>query len=96
MVPREPDAIYQFDRFRDQDKVVARVREPEVDEASKEVRFAEIYKSDDLVLAEQCEFGQYRLLVRKVAYASRIDKEAPHKGRVLRGVTAEILGYREQ
>jgi len=31
-----------------------------------------------------------------VAYASRIDKEASHKGRILRGVVAEILGDREQ
>lgn len=96
LAQREPDALYQFDRFRQENKVVARVREPEVDEALKEVRFGEIYLSDDLVLAEECEFGKYRLRVRKIAYASRIDKEAPHQGRVLRGVTAEILGSREQ
>ena len=50
----------------------------------------------DLILPEECEFQKYRLIVQRIEYASRIDKNAPEKGRVLRGVVAEILGYREQ
>ena len=75
---------------------MARVINPEVDEEAKKIRFAEIYQSDELLLPEECEFQKYRLLVRRVLDAMRIDKSAPHKGRVLKGVTAEILGYREQ
>ena len=48
------------------------------------------------MLPEECEFQKYRLIVKRIEYASRIDKNAPEKGRVLRGVVAEILGYREQ
>ena len=93
---RQPDALYQFDRFGQEQRAVARVVEPEVDEAAQEVRFGEIYNSDDLLLSDECEFQKYRLLVRKIAYAAKIDREAPHKGRVLRGVTAKLLGHREQ
>lgn len=92
---RQPDALYQFDRFGQQQRAVARVLEPEVDEAAQEVRFGEIYNSDDLVLSDECEFRKYRLLVRKIAYAAKIDREAPHRGRVLRGVTARLVGTRE-
>jgi hypothetical protein len=35
-------------------------------------------------------------MVKRIEYASRIDKRAPQKGRVLRGVVTEIMGYREQ
>jgi hypothetical protein len=93
---RQADAIYQFDRFGREQRPVARVVEPEVDEAAAEIRFGEIYQSDELVLSDECEFRQYRLLVKKIAYAAKLDKEAPHKGRVLRGVTARLLGRREQ
>jgi len=93
---REPDAIYQFDRFGREQRRVARALEPEVDEAAGEVRFGEIYQSDDLVLADEFEFRQYRLQVKKVTDAMKLDKAAPHKGRVLRGVTAGLLGRREQ
>lgn len=86
----EEDAIYQ------EGKIVARVLEPEVRDNAHEVHFAEIYSSDDLMLPEECEFQKYRLMVQRVEYASRIDKQAPDKGRILRGVVAEILGYREQ
>ncbi|MFQ5816830.1 MAG: hypothetical protein ACE5H2_02595 [Terriglobia bacterium] len=89
-VVREPDALYQRDR------VVARVLGAEVDEASQEVRLGEIYNSDDLLIPDACEFQKYSIQIRKMDYASKIDKAAPHKGRVLRGVTADILGYREQ
>jgi hypothetical protein len=56
---------------------------------------AEINSSDDLILPEEGEFQKYRLMIQRIEYASRLDKSAPEKGRVLRGVVAEILGYRE-
>lgn len=93
---RQPDAIYQFDRFGREQRVVARVVNPEVNEAERKVHFEEVYNSDSLVLADECEFHRYRMVVRKIGYASKIDKAVPHRGRVLRGVTAELLGYREQ
>lgn len=92
---RELDALYQNNPHRGT-LLAARVIHPEVDEEAKEVRFEEVYQSDDLVLADECEFQKYRLLVRRVGDATRIDKSAPLKGRVLKGVTAEIVGYREQ
>jgi len=85
----EGDAIYQ------DGKVVARVVEPEVRLDAREIHFAEINSSDDLTLPEECEFQKYRLMIQRIEYASRVDKNAPEKGRVLRGVVAEILGYRE-
>ena len=84
------DAIYQ------DGKIVARVVEPEVRGNAREVHFAEINRSDDLILPEECEFQKYRLMIQRIEYAARIDKNAPEKGRVLKGVVAEILGYREQ
>ena len=89
-VKYEEDAIYQ------DGKVVARVVEPEVHSNNREIHFTEINDSDLLMLPEECEFQKYRLIVKRIEYASRIDKNAPEKGRVLRGVVAEILGYREQ
>lgn len=85
---READALYQKDRL------VARARDPEVDEEAKEVRFGEIYASDDLWLPDECEFQNYTILVRRVAYATKALHESPERGRILRGVTATILGYR--
>ncbi len=89
-VKYEEDAIYQ------EGQVVARVVGPEVRRDTREIHFAEINTSDDLILPEECEFQKYRLMIQRIEYASRIDKNAPEKGRVLRGVVAEILGYREQ
>jgi len=89
-VKYEEDAIYQ------EGKVVARAVGPEVRLDVREIFFAEINSSDDLVLPEECEFQKYRLMIQRIEYASRIDKNAPEKGRVLRGAVAEILGYREQ
>ena len=88
--PRDDDAIYQDGR------VVARVTGAVVDWDSKEIRFAEIANSDELVLPEECEFQKYKIMVQRIGYASKVDKAALHKGRVLREVVAEILGYREQ
>ena len=86
----EEDAIYQ------DGKIAARVVEPEVRWDAREIHFAEINSSDNLMLPEECEFQKYRLMIQRIEYASRIDKNALEKGRVLRGVVAEILGYREQ
>ena len=87
---REQDAIYQNDRL------VARVTAPQVDQNGKEVCFEELYNSEYLVLADECEYQKYKIIVRRIEYASKVNKEEPHKGRILRGVAAEILGYREQ
>lgn len=87
---REEDAIYQ------NNQLVARVLDPAMNPAQKEIRFGEVYCSDLLVLPEECEYQKYRLLVRRIEYASKVNKEEPNKGRILRGVAAEILGYREQ
>jgi len=89
-VKYEEDAIYQ------DGKVVARVVEPEVRVNDREIHFAEINDSELLMLPEECEFQKYRLMVKRIEYASRIDKRAPQKGRVLRGVVTVIMGYREQ
>jgi hypothetical protein len=85
----EEDAIYQGGR------VVARAVEPEVRWEARKIHFAEINRSDDLMLPEECKFQKYRLMIQRIEYAARIDKGAPDKGRVLRGVVAEILGYCE-
>ncbi len=90
LVRRDQDAIYQSDR------IVARVVDAEVDEAAKQVRFSEVFNSDDLLLPDECEFQKYKILVQSIAYATKIDTNQLHKGRVLRGVTAGILGYREK
>jgi len=87
---RESDAIYQNGRL------VARVIDAEVATEAKEIRFGEVYNSDELILADECEFGKYRILIQRVAYASKVSKEEPHKGRILRGVVADLLGFREQ
>ena len=87
---REPDAIYQGNR------IVARVLEAELDTEARVVRFGEVFNSDELMLPEECEFQKYRILIQRIAYASKVNKEEPHKGRVLRGVSADILGFREQ
>ncbi len=86
----EEDAIYQGGQ------IVARVAGFDVRSNSSEIFFEEINTSDGLLLPEECEFQKYRILIQKIEYASRQDKSAPEKGRVMRGATAEILGYREQ
>jgi len=86
----EADAIYQGS------KLVARVLGADIDLAAKEIYFSEVNHSDELVLADECEFQKYRIMIQHIEYASRIDKNTPEKGRVLRRVVADILGYREQ
>ncbi len=87
---REPDAIYQGG------ELVARVLNAEVDLDAREIRFGEIYQSDRLLLPEECEYQKYTVIIQRIASATKAEPIAREKGRVLRGVTAEILGYREQ
>jgi hypothetical protein len=87
---READAVYQANRL------VARVIDPQVDLEAKQVRFGELFQSDSLLLPEECEFQKYRILVQKIADATKLDGNAPDKGRILRGVSADIVGYSEQ
>ncbi len=87
---REDEAIYQ------DNKLVARVLNPVIDQDSREIRFGEVYRSDALLLPEECEFQKYRIMIQRVGFASRVDKASPEKGRVLREVVAEVLGYRMQ
>lgn len=87
---REQDAIYQKGR------IVGRVAEPEMDLGAKEVRFGEICESDHLLIADECEFRDYRIMIQRIAYASKFDRLSSRPGRILRGCVADILGYREQ
>lgn len=86
---REPDALYQ------ESKIVARVLDPEIDLDARELRFREIYNSEELLIGEECEFQKYRILIQRVSFATRLDRVEVHKGRILRGVSADILGYLE-
>ena len=87
---RDPDAIYQ------QGKLVGRVADSDVDIEAREVCFGEIYDSDHLLIPEECEFRNYKILIQRIADASKVDKHSGRLGRVLRGCVADILGYREQ
>jgi hypothetical protein len=87
---REPDAIYQ------EGKIVARVEGAEVDLDAKEIHFEEIHQSDDLLLPEECEYQRYKILIQRIAYATKAEKVAVTRGRILRGVAADILGFLEQ
>lgn len=87
---REQDAIYQ------NGKIVAHVVEPDVDLDAGEIRFDEVLASDLLVLADECEFQKYRIMIQKVAFATKVDHREGRHGRTLAGCTAEILGYIEQ
>lgn len=87
---REQSAIYQ------KGKLVAHVVHPELDLEAREIRFGEVIDSDYLVLAEECEFQKYRIMIQKVAFATKVDHREGRKGRTLAGCTAEILGYIEQ
>jgi hypothetical protein len=88
--PREADALYQNGR------IVARVADTEIDLDAREIRFREVHNSDDLVIPEETEFQEYRILIQRIAYATKIQRGEEHKGRVLRGVSCDLLGYRER
>jgi hypothetical protein len=87
---RQPDALYQKGRL------VARVRDVEIDQDAREIHFGEIINSDELLIPEECEYQKYRIQIQRIAYASKLDPHEPQKGRVLREVSADLLGYREQ
>jgi hypothetical protein len=87
---REKDALYQGGR------IVARVSDTEIDLEAKEVRFGEIFNSDDLMIPDECEFQDYRILIQRIGYATKIQRGEEHKGRVLRGVRCDLLGYHTQ
>ena len=95
LAERESNAIYQKSRYG-KERAVARVSDVEVDETGKEILFGEIYESDDLLLPDECEYQKWVILVRKIASAVAQDKANPQRGRVLKGVTAEILGRLDQ
>ncbi|MBZ5516549.1 MAG: hypothetical protein LAN62_17210 [Acidobacteriia bacterium] len=88
--PREPDAIFQDGRL------VARVIDAQVDLQARQVKFAEVYNSDELLLPEECEFQKYRIQIQHVADATKVSRTEPQKGRILRGVTADLLGDQEK
>jgi hypothetical protein len=88
--PRDDSAIYQNNR------IVARVSDAQIDSEAREIRFEEVYDSTELLLPDECEFRDYRILVQRIGFASKEERGATHKGRTLRRVLAEILGYREQ
>ena len=70
LIEREDDALYQ------DNKLVARVLEPELERVAKEILFGEIYSSDELLLPEECEFRKYRIMIQRIVYASKIDGAA--------------------
>lgn len=90
LAPREQNAIYQNGR------IVARARDIDVELDAKEIRFGEIFNSEALVIPEEADFREYRILIQRIAFASKIQRGEEHKGRVLRGVIADLLGYRER
>lgn len=92
---REDTAIYQWS-FHHGERLVARVVKPEVDESAKQIRFLEITHSDLLLLPNECHYQKYKLEVDTVGDAVKIDTAEPEKGRILRDVTAHIIGYIEQ
>jgi hypothetical protein len=87
---RDQSVIYQ------KGKPVAKVVGAEVNLDAKEITFDEVLESDYLLLPDECEFQKYRIMIQKVAFATKIDRRPGHQGRTLAGCTAEILGYIEQ
>lgn len=87
---REQDAIYQ------KGNLVGRTVEPEVDLEAREIRFKEIIGTDHLMIPEECEFQKYRIMIQKIAFATKLDRRPGHNGRTLGGCAAEILGHLEQ
>jgi hypothetical protein len=90
LAPRDENAIYQNGR------VVARVLDAQIELERRAILFGEVYNSDELLLPDDCEFRGFRILIQHMDFATREERDAAHKGRVLRGVTADILGYLEQ
>ena len=91
---RDDEAIYQWS-FHHGDRLVARAVGPEIDEAAKRVRFAEITHSDLLLLPDECHFRKYKLEIDTVGDAKKTDTANSEEGRILRQVTAQVTGYVE-
>lgn len=87
---REQDAIYQ------NEKLVGRAVDPEVDLEGKQITFGEIVGSDHLMIPEECEFQKFRIMIQKIGFATKVDKRPGHSGRTLGECVADILGYLEQ
>jgi hypothetical protein len=87
---REDDGLYQNGR------IVGRALDARVDREAREIHFGEIFNSDELLLPEDCEYRNYRVLIQHVGFATREERGEAHKGRVLKTVVAEILGFCEQ
>ena len=87
---RQDTALYQNGRR------VAEVLDARIDRQAREIHFGEVYQSDDLLIPEDCEFRDFRILIQRIGFASRQEAGEAHKGRVLKLVMAEILGYRQQ
>lgn len=81
----EDDAIYQ------KDAVVGRAQGVEVEREPGKIHFAEIHNSDTLMLPDECEFRGYKILIKKIGYATYIDRQSHDKGRILQDVVAKIL-----
>lgn len=82
---KENDAIYQKGRL------VARAAGAEIDAGAGVIRFAELFNSDELLLPDECEFREHRIVVKKIEYSTKVERTAAHKGRILQGVTAQIV-----
>lgn len=79
------DAIYQ------KNKVVGRAEGVEMDREPGKIFFTEIHNSDTLLLPDECEFRGHTILIKKIGYATYIDRQSHDKGRILQEVVADIL-----
>lgn len=87
---READAIYQHNR------IVAQTEGGEVSTDGKSIFFHEIYRSENLLLPDECEFREYRIVIKKIGYATKVEGHSLEKGRILQSVSAEVVGLRQQ
>ena len=88
LATRETDALYQGY------KVVARVSGAAVDEAKSEVRFDEIYQSNQLDLGAEFEFQKWRLNFDSAESMTMLTASAPQKGRIIEKAICKIAGMR--
>ena len=88
LATRERDGLYQGGRL------VSKVTGPTVDEARSEIRFNEIYQSNELNLGAEFEFQKWRLKFRAAESIVMISASAPQKGRIIEKVVCQITGVR--
>ena len=86
----EENALYQ------NGEIVGRAVEPEIDEANRKIRFKQIDGTDKLLIPDECEYQKYRIVIDKVASATKEGAEALQKGRVLREIEADITSFGDQ